>query len=126
MRSRWSRTWRVGGVKVGCAVVERKDSVEPDDVQMGIQVQASTESLNARDRAGPCGRKSRAAPVVGRHRLVKDARDGRQHVGPEGHEAPELEWRAGPNRTGKIRASFIQSPITKRARTPLPCSSPHP
>jgi predicted secreted protein len=42
-------TWRLCRMEADCALVEREDSIEPDDVQMGIQVETSTESLNAGD-----------------------------------------------------------------------------
>ncbi len=65
--------WRFGRLKARHFVVEHEGAIEPDDVKVGIQVQASAESLDAGDGAGPRGRDARAPDIVGRHNFVEDA-----------------------------------------------------
>ncbi len=83
--------WRRSSMKATRFTVEREDAVDPDDVQVGIQIQAASESLDAGDGAGSRGRDARATDIVGGHDFEEDASDCRQHVGTECHEAPKLE-----------------------------------
>ncbi len=105
-------TWRIGRKETRSAVVEREDSIEPDHVKVWVQVETATEPLYACDGSRARRQGARAAPVVGRHRLVEDARHGRQHVGTEGGEAPEPNNPRAETLGGRTTATKLSRDLT--------------
>ncbi len=93
-RVQLGRSRRVCRVEPELALgVAREDAVENDKMIVHVKVDARSAALNEVDGAALRSLDAialGASPVEREHALDKDARDGREHIGPEGNKPAKL------------------------------------